>query len=138
MNTKILERADGIIKTCTCASFGVIDENGYPSVSTISLVRPESISELYFTTTIDSNKAKRLQKINKASICCRAGEDANITLVGETEILDDQESKSKYWLDWFSQIYEGGETDPAYCVIKFTARRASLWIDDESSEFEIA
>jgi hypothetical protein len=31
----------------------------------------------------------------------------------------------------------GGETDPNYCIIKFTAKRASLWIDNEGAEFTI-
>ena len=136
MNAKMLEKANQIIKTREDASFGVIDESGYPSVSAISLCNPENVSELYFTTTLDSNKAKRLQKNNKASICCYTDMN-NITLVGETEIFTDQETKNKYWQDWFIHVYPGGKTDPTYCVIKFTAKRASLWIDEEGAEFEI-
>jgi len=137
MNTKTFEKANQMINTCKTACFGVIDENGYPSVSTVSLCTPENISELYFTTNIGSNKEKRLQKNNRASICCYNHLN-NITLVGEAEILTDQESKSKYWQDWFSEHYPDGETDPTYCVIKFTTKRVSLWIDDESAEFQIA
>ena len=133
----IIEKANEIIKTCNSASVGVIDENGYPSVSMISLCHPENISELYFTTSLNSNKAKRLSKNNKASICCFSDENySNITLVGEAEILTDQESKSKYWLDWFAEIY-GSPEDPNYCVIKFTAKRASLWINDQGAEFAL-
>ena len=138
MNTKLFERANQLIKAYCCASFGVIDESGNPSVSSISLVKPENISELYFTTTLDSNKAKRLSQNNKASICCRDDKGAvNITLVGQAEILTDQESKSKYWLNWFAEIYPGGETDPNYCVVKFTTKRVSLWLDDETAEFSL-
>jgi hypothetical protein len=38
-------------------------------------------------------------------------------------------------LDWFINHFPDGETDPNYCIIKFTAKRASLWIDNESAEF---
>ena len=53
MNSKLHEKANELIKTFKHASFGVIDEKGYPSVSAISLSNPESISELFFTTTMD-------------------------------------------------------------------------------------
>jgi len=140
MNAKLFEKANEVIKTLEYASIGVIDENGYPSVSAISLINPENISELYFTTTMDSNKGKRLQKNNKASINCCTG-IANITLVGETEIFADQEIKSKYWKEWVqlgADIYAEGMSDPNYCFVKFTTKRVSLWLDNEGAEFTLA
>jgi len=137
MNTKLLEKANNLIKTCDHASLGVIDENGYPSVSTVSLIKPDNISELYFSTNIGTNKEKRLQKNNKASVCCCVDGTNNITLVGEAEVFTDQETKSKYWLDWFKEVYPGGETDPTYCVIKFTTKRVSLWLGDDGAEFTL-
>jgi len=136
MHTKLLEKAKQMIQTCENAAFGVIDEQGYPSVSAISLCEPKCVSELYFTTTLDSNKCKRLQKTNKASICYYT-EANNLTLVGEADIITDQEMKRKCWQDWFIHIYPGGDTDPNYCVIKFTTKRVSLWIDEEGAEFPL-
>ena len=139
MSSTLLERANELIKTFKYASFGVIDEQDYPSVSAVSLQNPENISELYLTTTMDSNKARRLHKNNKASINCYT-EANNITLVGECEIFFDQETKSKYWQTWITSgadIYPDGVSDPNYCFIKFTTRRASLWIDDEGAEFTL-
>ena len=139
MNKKLFKKANELIKTFAYASFGVIDENGCPSVSAISMQNPESISELYFTTTMDSNKVKRLGENNKASINCYTSMN-NITLVGETEIVSDQETKSKYWQDWVargSDIYPGGASDPNYCFIRFTTKRVALWIDDEGAEFTL-
>ena len=136
MNANLFEKANQIIKTCDAAYLGVIDENGCPSVSTVSPIKPENLFEIYFSTNIGSNKEKRLRLNNRASICFRAGNN-NITLVGEAEILTDQPTKSKFWLDWFKDHYSGGETDPTYCIIKFTAKRASLWIDNEGAEFTI-
>ncbi|MCL2164157.1 MAG: pyridoxamine 5'-phosphate oxidase family protein [Oscillospiraceae bacterium] len=134
MNANIIEKANQIIKGCEAAYFGVIDKDGFPSVSTVSPVDPENILEIYFTTNADGNKAKRLQKSNKASICFNAGGN-NITLVGEAEIRTDQETKSRCWADWFINHYPGGETDPNYIVIKVTTKRVSLWIDNEGAEF---
>ena len=136
MNANIFEKANQIIKTCDAVYLGVIDENGYPSVSTVSVIQPENIFEAYFSTNIGSNKEKRLSKNNRASVCYRSGGN-NITLVGEVEILTDQETKSRYWIDWFIGHYSGGETDPNYLIIKFTTKRVSLWVDNEDAEFTI-
>jgi len=136
MNTKMIERANEVIKKSANVYLGVVDENGYPVVMAMSLINPETISEIYLSTTIDSNKAKSLQKNKKASVCCAAPE-YNITLVGDVEILTDQETKSKCWQDWFIEVYPGGETDPNYCVIKFYAKRASLYIGYEVAAFEL-
>ena len=136
MNANILAKANKIIKTCDAAYLGVIDEDGFPSVCAVSPIKTENILEIFFSTNIGSNKEKRLRKSNRASICFRSGGN-NITLVGEAEIITDQKIKSEYWLDWFKDHYAGGETDPNYCIIKFTTRRVSLWVDNESAEFTI-
>ena len=137
MDSNIFGTANQIIKTCDTAYFGVIDESGFPHVSTVSPINPESIFEAYFATGTEGNKKQRLQKNSRASICYRSGND-NITLVGTAEILTDQASKSKYWEDWFIGHFPLGETDPGYCVVKFTTQRVSLWVDRRSAEFTIA
>jgi len=137
MNIKLLDKANELIKSFEYASFGVIDENGYPSASAIILCNPKNISGLYFITTMDSNKAKRLQGNNRASINCYTT-DNNLTLVGEAEIITDQEAKNEHWNKWIEQgvdIYADGVTDPNYCFIRFITKRVSLWIDDEGAEF---
>jgi general stress protein 26 len=99
----------------------------------VSVVHPENIFGAFFTTNLDGNKAKRLLKDKRASVCFQKG-GANITLAGEAEILTDQESKNKCWLDWFEYHY-AGVTDPNYCVIKFVTKRVSIWTDNEGAEF---
>ena len=136
MNANIFEKANQAIKNCEIAYIGVIDESGFPSVSTISAINSENIFETYFATGLSANKTKRLQKNNKASICYHLGEN-NITLVGEAEILTDQHTKNRFWQNWFAEIFLGGKTDPDYCIIKITTKRVSLWIDNEDAEFTI-
>ena len=130
MNINIFAKANQIVKTCDAAYLGVIDESGCPHVSTVSPIKPEDIFTAYFSTALGAS----LLRDKRASVCYRAGGN-NITLVGEAEILTDPETKSRYWLDWFIHHFPGGETDPNYCIIKFTTKRVSLWIDNESAEF---
>ena len=132
----MFEKANQFIKTRQDGSFSVIDESGYPSASAVWLINQENISEIYFSTIVGSNKYQRLQKNNKASLCCYA-EFNNLTLVGEAEILTDQASKSKHWQEPFIHIYPKGDTDPTYCIIKFTTKRVSLHIDHEGAAFTL-
>jgi len=137
MNANIFEKANQIIKTCDAAYIGVIDENGYPNVSTVSVLKPDSIFEVYFSTGLGgSNKVKRLKKDKRASVCFRVGSD-NITLVGEAEILTDQPTKSRFWEAQLINHYPQGETDPNYCIIKFTTKRVSLWVGFDYGAFTI-
>ena len=136
MNQNMMEKANQIIKNAANANLGVIDGDGYPVVMAMSLTNTENIAEVYMTTTLDSNKAKCLQNNNKASVCFSTNEH-NITLVGVAEIITDQEIKRKCWQNWFVEVYPGGETDPTYCVIRFTAKRVSLFIDGEVAAFNL-
>ena len=136
MNANVFEKTNQIIKTCDAAYLGVLDEIGCPNVSTVSVIRPENLFEAYFSTNLSGNKAKRLLKDKRASVCYRKDGD-NVTLVGEAEVLTDQEIKSRLWIDWFIEHFRGGETDPDYCIIKFTTKRVSLWVGRETTEFTI-
>jgi len=137
MSSKITENANKIIQKAASVHLGVIDEAGYPVVMAMSIINPENISEIFLSTTLDSNKAKSLLKNSKASICCSNTEN-NITLIGEAKIVTDQDVKSKCWQNWFIEVYPGGETDPNYCVIKFTTKRASLYVEHEVANIDFA
>jgi len=136
MNANIFAKAAQIIKACDVAYIGLVDEAGYPMVSTIAPINPDSIFEAYFATGTRSNKCKCLQKGSQGSVCYHSGGD-NITLVGDVEVLTDQPTKSRLWQDEFKDFWPQGESDPAYCVLKFTTRRVLLWIDNESASFTI-
>ncbi len=136
MNPNIIEQAKQIIQACDTAYFGVIDDNGYPSVSAISPTGSDGIFEVYFSTGLAGNKVRRLKNNKPASMCyCKDG--TNVTLVGDAEVLTDEKIKHDMWKDWFKDIYTGGPSDPNYCIIKLTTKRVSLWIDDDASEFNI-
>jgi general stress protein 26 len=136
MNANVFEKANRIIRSCDVAYIGLADEDGYPMVSTIATINPESMFEAFFATGIHSNKYKCLLKNKKGSVCYHSGGD-NITLIGDIEILFDQQSKSRFWQDDFIEFYTLGANDPIYCVLKFTTQRALLWIDNESSSYTI-
>ena len=146
MNANIFEKANQVIQACSIAYVGVLDEHGFPSVSTVTAARPmgensgsagHTILETYFATGLGSNKAARLRNDNRASVCFHQGGN-NITLIGEAEILTDQPTKSRFWQgDGFLSHFPGGETDPNYCVVRIKTLRTSLWVDGEYAGFSM-
>jgi len=68
MNQEIITKAAEIIKSETtewreglCA-LALIDEDGYPTVSTVTIATADGIKELTFCAGLSGNKAKRIQK----------------------------------------------------------------------------
>jgi len=121
---------DGMEGYCTLA---VIDEDGYPSASTLSISKAGGIKWLTFLSGLKSNKAKRISSCSRGSVCINSPK-FNITLVGTLEIMTDPEIKKEMWQEPLGDIYSGPD-DPEYCVIRFTTERYNIFFDDgESAE----
>ena len=58
-------------------------------------------------------------------------------LIGEMEVLTDQESKNMIWKKGDTMFYKGGVTDPDYCVLRFTASRGRYYRDLKTESFDI-
>ena len=52
-----------------------------------------------------------------------------MVLTGDIEIVTDEAEKKALWQDWFIQHFPGGVDDPTYCVLKFTSKRVTNWLD---------
>ena len=131
MSTDVLNRAAEIIQSRTgqdsYCTLSLIDDDGYPTTSAISVSKHDGIRWLTFDTGLGSNKANRIRK-NPHACVNFASETYNITLVGEIEIVTDAAVKKEMWYDGMSHHFSGPE-DPDYCVLRFTTRRYSLFID---------
>jgi len=140
MNQGVISRAEKVIMSKTgyigggmegyCA-LALIDEDGYPSASTLSISKADGIKRLTFLSGLESNKAKRIGKCNRGSVCVNSSK-YNITLVGTLEILTDPDIKKEMWQEPLGSIYSGHD-DPAYCVIRFSTKRYNIFFNDGES-----
>ena len=117
------------------AVLSLIDENGYPTSSVLTIVKAEGINWLTFATSPDSNKAKRIAKCSSAGVCI-ASSEYNISLVGTIEIVTDLEAKKDMWLEPMNDgSHWSGYDDPNFCVLKFNTERYNIcFADDDSFE----
>ena len=147
MSKKAIAKAEEIVKSKTAAenmgvgvTLSLLDHEGYPTTSTLSISKADGIRKITFASTIDSNKAKRAKEDSRASVCIfdddyEGGAYYNITLVGDIEIVTDDEMKKETWYQALEAHYpNGGIDDPNYCVLVFTTKRYSLWVDVDEKE----
>ena len=145
MNEKVIARAGEIIKSKSAAgnmgaavALSLIDSEGYPTASAVSISKSDGIRQITFCTTMDSNKAKRAEACNRASVCVfddnyQENSFYNITLVGTIEIVADPAIKKEMWYEGMSG-YCSGPDDANFCVLRFTTKRYNLWVGIEEEE----
>jgi general stress protein 26 len=133
MNEEIIARAGEIVASKTGGGnegycvLALIDNDGFPTTSTISASKADGINWITFCTGIGSNKTKRIEKCNRASVCFDSI-DHNITLVGTIEVLTDPQIKKEMWYKGLENHFNGPE-DPNYCVLRFRTNRYNLLVD---------
>ena len=141
MNDKIIARAGELIASKTDFIGGgmegncvlsLIDENGYPSASTVTVSKADGINWLTFLDGDGSSKTNRIAKCSKACVCFSSSE-YNVSLVGTIEILTDEDSKRENWQEPMCEYFSGA-ADENYWVLRFNTERYSIFFADDDSE----
>ena len=137
MSQEIINKAAEIVTANTVkngmfnneiCNLSIIDEEGYPTTSVLTPAKSDGIKTVYLCTTLDGNAARRIRKSSRASVSFTSAEYC-VNLVGEIEVITEQSIKSELWYDGLAEHYQSGETDPNYCVLKFTTKRYKLFVD---------
>lgn len=145
MNQETIKKAGDIIaKSCVNGArykdqncvLALIDLEGYPTASVITPSRSDGIKWVTFCTGIAGDKADRLKKCKRASVCFGTGE-YSISLVGEIEVITDPKVKEEMWYPGLENNFTQGAADPNYCVLKFTAKRYNLLVDWQAAAGKI-
>ena len=124
---------------CKQCFISYIDDNGYPV--TKAMLKPrerEGIKTFYLSTNTSSNKVKCFKNDPKASLYFVDKRFyRGVSLTGTVEVLETQEAKQRIWRFGDTMYYNGGVTDPDYCVLKFTAGKGRYYSNFHSEDFEI-
>ena len=133
MDQEVVEKAAEIIsaKRLDCV-LALIDLDGYPTASTITVSKNDKINWITFVTGANNAKIKRIEHCNRASVCFLTTDPQaplyNITLVGKIEIITDPEIKKEMWYDLCKDHFTGPE-DKNYGVLKFVTERYRILVD---------
>jgi general stress protein 26 len=142
MHEEILVRASEIINSKAdyvgdgmegYVVLSLIDNDGYPVSSTLSISKADGVNWMTFISDTNGNKAKRIEKCNKASVCL-ASSSYNITLTGIMEIITDPDVKKEHWQKIFQEAFNSTPDDPGSCVLRFKTERYNLFFASDDTE----
>ena len=121
----------GNYKEDAYCTISLIDSKGYPTSATITPAKNEGINYIWFGTSLDSNKVKRIKKKPRASLCFN---DAgfNISLVGDIEVITDIDTKKEVLYEEIAKMdyYPKGMNDPNLVALKFATKRFDIYFGD--------
>ena len=109
---------------CTLA---LVDADGYPAMTTISIAKADGIKWLTFCTSLHANSVLRARQSCKAGVCINS-EGYHIALTGTIEVLTDDKTKQEMWYPELAR-HCSGPNDPNYCVLRFETEQYNLLID---------
>lgn len=136
MNKDQITIIEALMKKTPAVALTSICEDGYPRTVSMANIKSESVSTVWFATGLNSNKVKHFIRDPRASVCYNV-DGHNITLIGEVHVVDNAEIKRELWLDWFIDHFPLGIEDPNYCILKFVAKRVSVWMGDLFGDFDL-
>ena len=112
-----------ILSTVEAVSLATIGEDGGPDIRSLSPVRVDGLVVVWFTTAVDSPKAKQLKANPKATLYGVVMENfGEFRLFGEAELLTDSASRRRAWRDDFAMHWEGPDS-PNMVAMRFRAKR---------------
>lgn len=124
----IQEKATAIVANAQIITLASIDENGYPRPVAMVKIKDEC-GAIYVSTGTSSAKTTHFKANPKAGLSIVEGGNS-IVYAGDVEIVTDEILKRSLWGDWMLEHFPGGVNDPEYCVLKFTPKSATYWIDN--------
>ncbi|MCL2236036.1 MAG: pyridoxamine 5'-phosphate oxidase family protein [Defluviitaleaceae bacterium] len=112
----------------------LIDEEGYPSGSAITISKAQGIEWVSMLTSMNSNKVRRIGKNSKAGLVF-ASPEYNISLVGTIEIITDPTIRKDHWQDVMTENH-GSYDSPDYCMLLFKTNRYNIYLANEGLEVQ--
>ena len=131
----------GFIRKQKVAFICSVDEEGFPNVKAMLKPRKiDGIREFYFSTNTSSMRVK--QYIDNPNACIYFYHKGlfkyvGVMLKGKMEVLTDQAAKDMIWRKGDTLFYEGGVTDPDYCVLRFIASSGRYYCDLKTESFQV-
>lgn len=123
-------------KTAIIAS---VDGQGYPVARAMLAPRKIDGNDVYFSTNTSSKKVAQYTENNRACIYFyKRGrfKYQGVCIIGEMQVCTDETTKKEIWRFGDNMFYKKGVTDPDYCVLKFTCRRAEYYCDLKTETVE--
>ena len=133
-----VNRALDLMRASTVVYLGTNGPDGCPWIKAMLLMEHEGLARVWFSTNTSSKRVAQLRNDSRASVYAADPPTfRGLLLLGEAEVLEDPESKRRFWREGFERYYPLGVEDPDYCVLRFTARTGNYYEMLENVTFGI-
>ena len=131
-------KAETLVDRSKIALLGTNGDAGYPQIKAMLVPDHEGMKRIWFSTNTSSRRVGQLLRDPKA---CVYFVDFQIwqglMLVGTMEVLQDMESRRRFWHPGDEQYYSQGVADPDYTVLRFTAQWGNYYHALSNVTFDI-
>ena len=129
------DKASWILDHVGYVFFSTVSSSGYPRSVAMDVVKHDGVRELWMTTYYGSEKVRHIRENPKAGISF-VHEADSVSLTGRVEIIRDENTLKDFWMPVFSYYFNSPE-NPNYCLLRFRAEEAVLWIDGQSAHINL-
>lgn len=134
-----IEKGLELVKKSKIAMLGNSDDNGFPNIKAMLNLKTEGLEKIWFSTNTSSKRVSLLRKNEKACVYYVDSESfEGLMLVGNIEVLQDEESRKMLWFDGCEKYYPLGINDPDYSVLCFSTQRGNYYHGLSNIDFVIA
>lgn len=111
---------------------------GYPLIKAMFIAGREGLSHIWFSTNTSSRRVALFLQDPKATVYVydQAG-FKGLLLAGEIRVLQDHETRSRFWFDGAERYYPLGVDDPDYTILRFDAKQANYYNRLQNVDFVI-
>lgn len=123
---EMMQRAAAVAVDPDSVTLTACREGYYPRALEVACIKAGDLDEIWMKVRADAVAARRLRRGVLAGVCLRRGCDS-VTLTGRAvEVAAACDSP------------EGGlDREKGYCILRFTAESASMWIDRKAAHYNL-
>ena len=126
-------KLEWVIGRSSRAVLTTMDAEGYPHSVEMDLLGSDDGHILYFSTPSSARKVVNIRNDPRSGVFIARCWDS-VSFIGDAEVVEDMDRKSRFWDDRMLRHYPKGVGDPRFCLIRFNGRHVSAWIDRDRFE----
>ena len=114
--------------------------NGYARARTMNRIQDyeRAGGVFWYATERRSKKVKEIKENSKVTLFFTHPESADFANVfGTAEIVDDKETRYRFWNDEWKQYWKGGPDDPEYVLIRVNPESGEYFFNAEVKQGKI-
>lgn len=127
-----------LLDSTTLCLVGANGPAGYPLIKAMFKAGQEELSHIWFSTNTSSRRVALFLQDPKATVYVYDRDSfKGLLLSGEIRVLQDHETRSRFWFDGAERYYPLGVDDPDYTILRFDAKQANYYNRLQNVEFEV-